>query len=73
MYIFVSLIPWQDMSKTATLLKFTISKQNNDQFCKNPLKEVFLSCFKKVSDNHLQYTLFAEYSAKYSKPEKHCF
>ena len=73
MYVFVSLIPWQDMSKAATLLKFTISKQNSDQFCKNSLKEVFLSRFKKVSDNHLQYTLFAEYFAKYSKPEKHCF
>ena len=54
MYVFVTLTPWQDISKAARLLKLTVSNRKWNQFCTNSLKEIFLIRFKTVSDVHFQ-------------------
>ena len=54
MYVFITLTPWQDISKAAKLLKLTVSNRKRNQFCTNSLKEMFLTRFKTVSDVHFQ-------------------
>ena len=66
------LTPWKEISKAGKLWKLAVSYRNNDYLCTNWPKEVSLTCFKTVSDVHMQYNHIshAKHFAKYSKPPR---